>query len=186
MLDDSRYTVPQACDGVSGLAWLRASVARFSEGPAHARRRALIDDLLAGSVVLREPGGDPTVALLRGVGLPDGLLPDVELAAAAYQPHAPQSPEADRAADRLVDACGSRDEVTAAKVCVLLQAHAATRALIEKLRAGDGGPPVPTTRRIAPTGVEVEVDLSDAPFGRGRHACPGAQLARLLAEAALR
>ena len=66
------------------------------------------------------------------------------------------------------------------------QTHAATAALVEQLRSGAAGPPVPTTRRIGPDGVEVEVDLSDAHFGAGPHRCPGRDLALRLAKAAVR
>jgi cytochrome P450 len=52
VLADPRYQVPPAPavpDGEHGtLAWLRSSVSRFSEGPAHARRRALAERDLAG------------------------------------------------------------------------------------------------------------------------------------------
>jgi hypothetical protein len=61
--------------------------------------------------------------------------------------------------------------------------HAATLALIARLRAGDGGPAVPVTRRVAPDGREVLVDLAAAPFGAGPHACPGQPLALYLAGA---
>ena len=39
---------------------------------------------------------------------------------------------------------------------------------------------------VGPDGAVVEVDLTDAPFGRGPHACPGRALAETLAEAAVR
>jgi hypothetical protein len=90
--------------------------------------------------------------------------------------------EADAAADRLVAACGGHTEESAARVCVLVQAHAATLALIARLQAGDGAPAVPATRRIAPDGHEILVDLATAPFGAGRHACPGQALALHLAD----
>jgi hypothetical protein len=83
----------------------------------------------------------------------------------------------------VVVACGGRNEESAARVCVLVQAHAATQALIARIQAGDGAPAVPATRRIAPDGQEVLVDLVAAPFGAGRHACPGQALALYLADA---
>jgi hypothetical protein len=101
--------------------------------------------------------------------------------ALAYQPHVLVPPEADEAADRLVAACGGHTEESAARVCVLIQAHAATLALIARLQAGDGEPAVPVTRRVAPGGQEILVDLATAPFGAGRHACPGHTLALHLA-----
>lgn len=187
VLEDPGFRVPECPPGGSGIAWLRGGVARFSEGRDHARRRALVDETLAGLAVDPRPGGDPTGALLAALGLPEGLVGAVAAAAGAYHPHLPVTPEADEAVERLVAACGGRhDERTAAKLCVLVQAHSATRALIAlRLRGGDG-PPVPRTRRIGPGGETVEVDLSDAPFGRGPHACPGRDLAHRLAAAALR
>jgi hypothetical protein len=78
----------------------------------------------------------------------------VAAVALAYQPGAAVPPEADAAADRLVAACGGRTEESAARVCVLVRAHAATLALIVRLQAGDGAPAVPATRRIALDGHE--------------------------------
>ena len=184
-LEDPALRVPDVPAGDAGVAWLRARVARFSEGPSHTRRRALVAEVLADLTPRVEPGGDPTQCLLLALGLPAAQVADVALVAAAYQPHAPQSPEADAAADRLVAALGPRNELTAARVGVLVQAHAATRALADRLRTGDPRPPVPSTRRIDPSGEVVEVDLTDAPFGRGPHACPGRTLAVRLATAAL-
>jgi hypothetical protein len=186
VLEDGRHRVPPIAGGPTGLAWLRSQVARFCDGAAHARRRALIETLLAGLVVEPVPSGDPTAALLRALGLPAECAPDVAIVAAAYQPHLPQSADADAAVERLVAACGPRDETTAARICVLVQAHGATRALIANLRSGSGAAPVPTTRRVDPDGTVVEVDLTDAPFGRGPHACPGRAIAETLAGAAVR
>ncbi|MCU1647641.1 MAG: phosphonomutase-like protein [Nocardia sp.] len=78
---------------------------------------------------------------------------------------------------RLVAVCGGvADEVTANRIVVLVQAHAATTALIE-----GRNPPVPTTGRLAPSGEVLEVDLTGRPFGEGRHACPGRTHALALA-----
>jgi hypothetical protein len=185
VLEDPAYRVPSAPGGSTGLAWLRARVARFSDGAEHRRRRALAEEVIAG---LRDADGaaSPTRSLLRALGLPEDTEADVALVAAAYQPHAPQSEAADAAADRLVEACGGRTEQAAARVGVLVQAHAATLALVEARRTGSDAPPVPATRRIAPDGTEVAVDLTDAHFGRGPHRCPGEDLATRLAEEALR
>jgi hypothetical protein len=110
----------------------------------------------------------------------------VAAVALAYQPHVPVPPEADAAADRLAAGCGGRTEESAARVCVLVQAHAATLALIARRQAGDSAPAVPVTRRIAPDGQEILVDLAAAPFGAGSHACPGQALALSLADASCR
>ena len=179
VLADQRYLVPPSPPGVTGLAWLRAHVARFCDGPTHARRRALTDALLAGLTI--QPGSsDPTAALLCALDLPEESAADVALVAGAYQPHAQQSAEADAALERLVEACGPRDESTAARICVVVQAHGAVKALLANRQNGVSGPPVPTTRRIGPDGRTVEVDLTDAPFGRGRHACPGRSITEQL------
>ena len=180
VLADERYRVPPPLPGAAGLAWLRAHVPRFCDGPTHARRRALVDALLTGLTIRPGPSHDPTAALLCALGLPEECAADVALVAGAYQPHAHQSAEADAAVERLVAACGPRDETTAARICVLVQAHGAIRALLANRRNGLSGPPVPTTRRIAPDGRTVEVDLTDAPFGRGRHTCPGRSMTEQL------
>jgi hypothetical protein len=183
VLVDPAYSVPLAPSAPSGVGWLRATVARFSESDAHRRRRALVVAVIdrIGPVAYE---GTPTQSLLAALGLPADLEADVALVAAAYQPHLPQFEEADAAADRLVAACGGRTESSAAIVCVLVQAHAATLTLIDERRAGSSTPPVPFTRRVRPSGEEVLVDLHDAHFGRGPHQCPGEQLARHLADQA--
>jgi hypothetical protein len=174
------FTVPAVPAAPAGVGWIRSMVPRFCEGQAHARRRALAERVIA-RIGRPQRLSSPTATLLSAMGLSAGLEPDVAVVAQAYQPHAPVRPEADAAADRLVAACGGRTEKSAARVCVLVQAHAATLALISRLEAGDGAPAVPATRRVAPDGHEVLVDLAAAPFGAGPHACPGQGLALYLA-----
>ena len=182
VLLDPAFTVPAVPEAATGVGWIRSMVPRFCEGEVHARRRALAERVIAG-IGCPPRSSSPTAALLDAMGLAPGLEPDVAAVALAYQPGAPVPPEADAAADRLVAACGGRTEESAARACVLVQAHAATLALIARLQAGDGAPPVPATRRIAPDGHEVLVGLAAAPFGAGRHACPGQALALYLAGA---
>jgi hypothetical protein len=177
VLLDPAYRVPAAPAGSGGLAWLRASVPRFCDGEVHTRRRALVDGWLTAAGREPDPRADPTAVLLDALGLPAECAADVELVAAAYQPHAAQSPAADAAADRLVARSGGRTEVAAARICVVVQAHAALRVLRGQVEAGTDGPPVPVTRRVDPAGDTVEVDLTDAPFGAGPHACPGRMIA---------
>jgi hypothetical protein len=186
VLEDPRYLVPSCPAAATGMAWLRGMVPRFCDGPEHGRRRAVFEDTLAGLRVEPRDGEDPTAALLRALGLDEALAADVDSAAASYQPHLPVTPAGDEAIERLVLACGARDERSAMRICVLVQAHTATRALIDLRRRGDDGPPSPSTRRIDPDGNDVAVDLADAHFGRGVHACPGRELALRLVEAALR
>jgi hypothetical protein len=177
------FTVPAVLEASAGVGWIRCMVPRFCEGEAHGRRRALTERVIA-LIGRPERLSSPAATLLAAMGLPADLEGDVAVVAQAYLPHTPASPEADAAADRLVASCGGRTEESAARVCVLLQAHAATLALIARLEAGDDAPAVPTTRRVAPDGQEVLVDLAAAPFGAGRHACPGQALALYLADAA--
>lgn len=186
MLEDPRYLVPSCPVGTTGMAWLRGTVPRFCDGPEHGRRRAAFEATLGELRVEPRDGEDPTTALLRALGLDDALAADVDTAAGSYQPHLPVTPEADEAVERLVVACGAHDERSAMRICVLVQAHTATRALIDLRRRGDHGAPTPSTRRVDPDGNEVAVDLADAHFGRGVHACPGRELALRLVEAALR
>jgi hypothetical protein len=180
VLLDRAFTVPSVPQAPDGVGWIRWMVPRFCEGEAHAQRRAMVERVI-GRIGRPERLSSPTATLLGAMGLPLARESEVAMVAQAYQPHAPVLPEADAAANRLVAACGGRTEESAARVCVLVQAHSATLALIDRLRAGDGAPAVPTTRRIAPDGHEVLVDLAAAPFGAGRHACPGQALALYLA-----
>ena len=131
-------------------------------------------------------GDGPAAVLLEAMGLPSELAVDVALAASGYQPHFPQSAAADEAVERLVKAFGMRNEATAASICILVQAHAGVGAMIRALRENNDGPPIPSTRRVNIAGNEVEVDLHDAHFARGHHACPGEQMGRRLAAAATR
>jgi hypothetical protein len=180
LLLDPAFTMPAVPEAPDGVGWIRCMVPRFCEGEAHARRRALAEGVIA-LIGRPERLSSPAATLLAAMGLPVGLEGDVALVAQAYPPHFAVSPEADAAADRLVASCGGRTEEAAARACVLLQAHAATLALIALLEAGDSAPAVSTTRRVAPDGHEVLVDLAAAPFGAGRHACPGQALALHLA-----
>lgn len=184
VLEDPTYAMPAIPPATNGVAWLRGAVVRFADGDVHRRRRALVERCLdeIGPLV---PHDTPTRSLLVALGMPIDLEDDLDAVAGGYQPHFPRSSAADRAADRLVEACGGRTEASAAIVCVLVQAHAATAAMIDERRAGSDAPPVPFTRRIAPDGEEVMVDLGDAHFGRGPHRCPGEALARQLVDAAV-
>jgi hypothetical protein len=203
VLTDPAYEVPQAPDaaagqaGLAGMAWFRGAVVRFSRGAEHQRRRALAEGVLSGidPQALRRraaqghPGGVAGV-LAEALGLTAevaaGIGEDVAAVAACYHPHTQVSREADEAVGRLVRAFGGvADEATANKIALLVQARDATNALAAAMVAGRSDAPVPLTRRVAPDGRLVEVDLSGAHFGAGPHACPGRAHALALAEGAI-
>ncbi|MFD3509678.1 hypothetical protein [Nocardia sp. NPDC058666] len=183
-----------------GIAWLRAHVPRFCDGADHARRRAAVCaeldridiDELAGS----DDGPLAHVRiLLRAMRLPSDLADSVAEVAAAYQPHVPVTPSADAAVRELVAACGGvADEATAARICVLVQACAATGELIAAARAcGEPPevimattPPLRSTRRVV-DGAVTELDLRHPGlgFGAGPHECPGIDHALALATGVL-
>jgi hypothetical protein len=133
------------------VAWLRATVARFSRGEDHARRRGLAVRELAAVApeVLRDKafrrtrelltdGVDvmaviarpvPVGVLAEELGLSD-VSADVAIVAAAYHPHVVPDMDAEAALGRLIDACGEADEFTAARIGLLIQACDATAGLI--------------------------------------------------------
>ncbi|MEV6280834.1 hypothetical protein [Nocardia sp. NPDC051832] len=185
----------------TGIGWLRAQVPRFSNGDEHRRRRALVlaelerlDPHALRTAARTTRGPLPHVRVLAdALGLPDISVEAVELVAAHYQPHTPDNPAADGAVEDLIAACGGvADEVTAARISLLVQACQATADLLanartQQLRAGasnraaevlartmDQHPPVPRTRRIV-DGELVELDLTrdGLGFGAGPHECPG-------------
>jgi cytochrome P450 len=171
VLADPSFIVPPAPDGGSpgGIAWLRASVSRFSNGADHRRRRALAGAALAGvsaarlrrrafdrtSGVLREAPVDlmarvarvvPVEVLAEALGIPAVPTAAVTEVARAYHPQVAADADADRAVARLVDACGGvADETTAARIGLLVQACDATAGLVGNaavamLRGELGGP----------------------------------------------
>ncbi|MFC9895963.1 hypothetical protein ACFVMC_19925 [Nocardia sp. NPDC127579] len=127
----------------AGVAWLRARVPRFSTGAEHRRRRAVaIADLEsldpdALRIAARATTGRlPHVRVLAdALGLVDVSIEDIELVADHYQPHTTGNPAADRAVTTLIAACGGiADERTAIRISLLLQACAATAALVAAAR----------------------------------------------------
>ncbi|MDT7803117.1 MAG: hypothetical protein QOI78_6550 [Actinomycetota bacterium] len=137
-----------------GVAWLRASVARFSNGSDHVRRRGFALELLAEvdpqslrdkafartqrimadvedvdvMAVIARPV--PVGVLAEALGLPD-VSAEVALVAAAYHPHVTPSDAAEASMGRLIEACGGKsDEVAAARIGLLVQACDATAGLI--------------------------------------------------------
>lgn len=188
MLTDPNYRVPSSPYAPNGVAWLRASVARFSNGATHERRRALavtelaaIDPDALRALALRR-GTGPVEVLAEALGLPITVAEDIAVIAKSYHPHTTITPLADQAVDRLVEIFGAFDERTANRIALLIQACDATATLVANTLAGRTDPPVPRTRRVAPDGATVEIDLTDSPFGAGPHACPGRLHALALAD----
>jgi cytochrome P450 len=194
------------------IAWLRASVARFSNGADHVRRRVLAVAELAAIDVdsLREKAFLRTQAVISGrdvvdvmaeiarpvpvgvlaeaLGLPD-VSADVAGVAAAYHPHVVPGEAAEAALTRLVAACGGPTEPAAARIGLLVQACDATAGLIGNgLFASLTGKPaeqpvLATRRRIG--GEDVTVSLAGTPFGAGPRACPGSRHALALSAGVL-
>ena len=199
MLTDPSYLVPATPPAPTGVAWLRSSVARLSNGDTHVRRRALAVAELAAidpddlRVLALKRGTGPVEVLAEALSLPPTIADDIAVIATSYQPHTTITPEADEATDRLArllrinkgsddSADSGADERIANLIALLVQACEATKALVENTLAGRTDPPVPLTRRIAPDGTTVEIDLTDTPFGAGPHACPGRLHALALAD----
>jgi hypothetical protein len=188
VLTDPKYLVPTTPPATAGVAWLRSSVARFSNGVTHERRRALAVAELAGiepdelRALAIKRGTGPVEVLAEALGLAPSIADDIAVIAKSYQPHTTITPEADLATARLVALLGANDERTANLIALLVQACDATKALVANALVGRTDPPVPKTRRIAPDGTTVEIDLTETPFGAGPHACPGRLHAVALAD----
>ena len=209
VLTDPAFAVPPVPPATDGVAWLRCHVARFSDGAEHLRRRALTVSLLDTIDVdaLREPSHHhPVARLAAAMGAGVDVVELVGGVAQAYQPGTGDERVADAAVAGLVGIFGGiTDELTAARIGILVQAFAATAALIARARDGAGGvaealavdPPVPATRRVAliattVDGVGIEAGevvrvllAGDAAFGLGQHRCPGRPHALALVEGAL-
>ncbi|NUW46753.1 cytochrome P450 [Nonomuraea rhodomycinica] len=187
VLADPRYVPPPVRQDAPPytLGWLRARVSRFSSGETHAERRRALEERLAelDPAALRrsareatlERGGDwtgvPTqvLAAALGVAVPVSL---VEAAATGYL-SGEETPEADAAVAGLTALVGDGPPAVT-DLTLLLQAHAATEALITNAlthddRAGVEGllretlrhdPPLRASRRVEQaTGEEVVIDL---------------------------
>jgi len=207
VLTGPAFIVPPVAPASAGVAWLRATVARFSSGTVHERRRALVSALLDAipQESLRAPSGMHPVAILgRAVGADESVVELVRDIAQAYQPGTGDESRADVAVDRLVAVFGGAfDEPTAARIGLLVQACEATAALIDRARHRPvhevlrDTPPVPATKRQAlatttvgdvtiEAGEVAQVRLTDdLAFGAGPHRCPGRAHALALAGEAL-
>lgn len=234
LLDD-RLSVP-----VPGgdAAWREAqrTMARWSNGGDHARRRAIATAALSSIDVgqLRDharamaaeriPSATDLTDLARtvpvtvlatalGFGVPCEAARDQRIVLAAIAPEDGATPppdrEVDRAMARLLDASGAAaPEEAANRVALLHQCADATAGLVlgallcrvDEASAQEPGsersdalvdralrtdPPVLHTRREDAAGHAVTVSLAGAPFGAGRHACPGSDHAIALAAGVL-
>ncbi len=165
-------------------------------------------------VATRVPGRVLAAAL--GAADPDLATDQLPVVAAAYLPGAADRGQADASVARLAGLLPpGPDEHVAARIGLLVQAYAATAGLIGSAVAAGlaaapgiaaapapaaalvaqtlrGAPPVRQTRRVAPSGETIALDLTagrddpagPAAFGYGPHACPGAGPAAALAEGA--
>jgi cytochrome P450 len=217
ILADPRFVPPPAppAGPVGTMAWLRASVARFTAGPEHARLRAIVEAELArlNPEELRtraaesdmDPRYIPVAVLASALGIADvaAAVTAVRAVAAAYQGVYEVAPDA--AVAHLVSALPEANpDVTANRIGILVQACDSTAALIA---AADGmvpvaelvmrQPPVRVTRRKAledvrigeamiPAGTIVTLDISELPFGGKTRLCPGRRHALALAAGSIR
>lgn len=160
----------------TGIAWLRHTVARFSSGEPHRRRRALVEADLARlePAALRraaaaQPDGEVRPRVVRtlaaALGMPDPAAA-AEAVAAVAGPYfgaadAPAEAAADEAVAQLltqllpdpaeVDAADEATlEAAANRIGLLVQACAATTALVESA-AATATAPAPATAASSPT-----------------------------------
>ncbi|MER7702241.1 hypothetical protein ABTX81_04970 [Kitasatospora sp. NPDC097605] len=161
-LADPALVPPPAESGpVGGMAWLRATVARFSAGEHHAARRAFVEADLAGldPDALRQAAAagfeaDVRVRAVRvlaqalGLAEPEAVARAVGVVARSYFTERPEDPEADAAVAWLLprmlperdDTARAADTAWAAnRIGLLVQACDATATLVEHARAADAG-----------------------------------------------
>jgi cytochrome P450 len=183
VLADPSYVVPpvEPAGRRGTLAWLRANVARFSNGEEHDRRRALVENELArmDPAELRRAARERTMAELERAGsrpidisecaIPVAALagalgiesgPDVVAAvtaiADAYQPGSGGEEEerlADAGVQHLARVFGpGPDEIVANRIGLLVQTCFATTALVvSTLRRASGSWPGPVEEQIEET-----------------------------------
>ncbi|MFE7188082.1 hypothetical protein [Kitasatospora sp. NPDC057541] len=167
-LADPALVPPPAESGpVGGMAWLRATVARFSAGERHAVRRAFVEGDLAGldpdALRLAAAAGfeaDVRVRAVRvlaqalGLAEPEEVARAVGVVARSYFVERPEDPEADAAvawllprmlpgSEHVGDAGDAGDaegvERAANRIGLLVQACDATATLVEHARAAGAG-----------------------------------------------
>jgi hypothetical protein len=145
VLHDPAFVVPPVPAASHGVAWLRATVGRFSTGGTYTRRRALSESMLSTvdpealrAAAASSPQAHPVQLLATALGLDSspGTIGAVRTVAAAYQPGSGDDAAADIAVRTLVDTFGgTTDEATAARIGLLVQACDATTVLIARARA---------------------------------------------------
>jgi hypothetical protein len=109
VLTSPAFIVPPVPAAATGVAWLRASVARFSSAGEHERRRALAIALLDAIPLesLRVPSRvHPVAALGRAIGADGTVVGLVQDVAQAYQPATGGESRADLAVGQLVAVFG--------------------------------------------------------------------------------
>jgi hypothetical protein len=217
ILADPRFVPPPPPPAglVGTMTWLRASVARFSSGAEHARRRAIVEAELArlNPEALRaaaasssvDPRYVPVAVLAAALGIRDTerAVTAVREVAAGYLEVSEVAP--DDAVAWLVEALpDAAPDITANRIGILVQACESTAALIS---SSDGlipfaelvlrKPPVRATRRqalvdvrlgssVIPAGTIVTLDISELPFGGKTRLCPGRRHALALAAGSVR
>jgi cytochrome P450 len=134
LTDDERYRVPAVVPADAGIGWLRASVARFSDGPTHRRRRAYavaMLDSLDPAGLARDAAAETASALDRLEAAGAGREP-VDLMSAVARP----VPVA-----VLGRALGVHDDDLTARVAAAARAYQpdANRRSVAEGGDGDGG-----------------------------------------------
>ena len=196
-LNDPHLVPLPAQDGPYGtMPWLRATVARFSHGDVHARRRAYVEAELAhidpeelGRIFAETDEPDDRRRVVRAVATAMAIA-DLDIEAVltvADNYFGGDDPEADKAVEKLLPGMNVADpEQAANRIGILVQACDATATLIANTRAGSAEPPVKVMRRraIAQTRVGgviiaagelvlLEVAAVGLTFGAGPRVCPG-------------
>ena len=170
ILSDTRFDVVVAPAGETGIGWLRATVARFSTGTAHARRRGYAMAALRGiepgrlrsrarHLAASHPSGRgggwlsalPVTVLAEELGLARAPVEEVAALSGSYFDGRTPEGEDAQPLSRLVELIGGYDEATAARIGLLMQAHAATGALIRNALDAVGSHPVPVEAVVLET-----------------------------------
>jgi hypothetical protein len=172
VLHDPAFVVPPVPAATHGVAWLRATVGRFSTGGTYTRRRALSESMLSTvdpealrAAAASSPQAHPVQLLATALGLDSspGTIGAVRTVAAAYQPGTGDDATADIAVRTLVDTFGgTTDEATAAQIGLLVQACDATTVLIVRARTAAPADRAPAAARTDPAPAAGVVETAGA------------------------